>query len=305
MILALLFGVLATQSGAQTPDGDEGVVVRFNGNVELGASDVEEFVFVVNGNADVAGTAGLVVVANGNATLSGATVGRLVVVNGKAILTGLTIISDDVELINSEISRTDEVVVRGEVLTGTGDRFGRGMLLFGILFGLGVAAAIIISGLIAAAVAPHGIRVAGAILTDEFGKTFIATLLLWIGMPIVAIAAFMTIVGIPIGIGIFGFLLPALAFLGYLIAGIRLGDYLLGLTRGSDEAWHPYFAAFIGLGVLLLLGWLPVLGAVVTPIAAMLGSGALALKAWRVAKVPGVNPAAFAPPEGSGALGIP
>ena len=72
--------------------------------------------------------------------------------------------------------------------------------------------------------------------------------------------------------------MPALGFLGYLVTGIRLGDYIIGAMRGSDEAWHPYLAAAVGLGALVVAGWIPVLGAVVSPVAAFLGGGALALR---------------------------
>jgi hypothetical protein len=101
-----------------------------------------------------------------------------------------------------------------------------------------------------------------------------------------AVAAMGTVIGIPIGIGIFLFILPALGFLGYLIVGIRLGDYILGVIRGRDEAWHPYLAALVGLVILLFFGTVPILGSILSPVAAMLGAGALVLLAWREVRRP-------------------
>ena len=109
------------------------------------------------------------------------------------------------------------------------------------------------------------------------------------GLPLLAVMAFFTIVGIPAGLAILLILLPALGYVGYLVAGIRLGDYVLGVVRGHDEAWHPYQAAVTGLGLLLVLGWVPVVGGIVSPVAGLLGAGALALRAWQRATWPGVQ----------------
>jgi hypothetical protein len=285
-VLFLAQAVVPAPVLAQGIQDEEGVVVRVGGDIDIEPGESEAVVVVVRGNATIRGEVGVVVVVNGTATLVGARADELVVVQGKADLTDGTEITGNVELINSELSRSSDVVIGGEVVEGSGKRFGRGMLLFGILVGLGFAIAVIVSGLVAAAVAPHGVRAAGEMLTHEFGKTVIGTLAVWIGLPIIAIIAFMTVVGIPTGIGIFLFLLPALGFLGYLISGIRLGDYLLGIIRGSDEAWHPYLAAIVGLLTLLLMGFVPVVGSVVSPIAGMFGAGALAARAFEVARKP-------------------
>ena len=306
--LALLMGLIAFTPGglwAQSEYSEEGVTVRLGGDVNIGPDETEGVVAVFGGDATIAGAVEFVIVVDGQATLTGAKVGRLVVAQGIANLQSGSIIDNDVELINSELVQADDVVIRGEVLNGSAQRIGRGMLLFGLLFGIGVGLAILASGLIAAAVAPHVIRSVGAIVSDEFGKTVLAALLVFVGFPIIAFAALMTIVGIPIAIGIVAILLPALFFIGYLISGIRLGDYVLGVTRGRDEAWHPYLAAIVGLVSLLFLGWLPVIGAVVSPIAGALGGGALAIRAWRVARIPKTERHAFVVPEGADAFGIP
>ena len=194
----------------------------------------------------------------------------------------------DVELINSALSREEGVIVGGQVHYTAG-RFGRGLLVFGLLFGLGTALAVLVSGLLLAGVAPHSARMAGATLTGNFGKTLLATLLVWIGLPLLAILLMGTIVGIPVALGILVVLLPALGFLGYLAAGIRLGDYVIGRVRGSEEAWHPYLAAVVGLGLLLLAGLIPLFGSVITPLASFLGAGALALVAWSAILKPRVT----------------
>lgn len=265
---------------------EPGFILRINGDARVSATETEGAIVVVNGTAYVDGSAEALIVINGDAVVEGGKLNSIFVTNGTARLGNGTVVTGDVELVNAEMVKGDNVMIEGDVSYGGGRRFGKGMLLFGILFGLGAAIAVIVSGLATAAIAPHGVREAGALLTDELGKTFIATLVIWIGFPVVVAIAFMTVVGIPVGLGILVFLLPALAFIGYLIVGIRLGDYLLGVVRGSDEAWHPYLAAIVGLLALLLMGWLPVVGSVVSPIAALLGSGTIGLKAWRSIRQP-------------------
>ena len=107
------------------------------------------------------------------------------------------------------------------------------------------------------------------------------TLGLWVALPLAAIIAIPTVIGIPMGVGTFLFVLPALAFLGYLVTGIRLGDWIMEQLRKSVEQPRPYLAALAGIGTLLLLGMIPFLGGFVAPVAGALGSGAMLLTLWR------------------------
>lgn len=288
-----LLGLAQEAPTRQARPVEDGVLIRVNGDAALEAGDTEAVVIVVQGDARVAGTAEVVVVVDGTATLTGARVTELIVVQGEAVLEAGTVVAGDVQLVNAGLTRAEDAVVQGEVRYGSGGRIGRGLLVFGLIFGLGTVMAVLLSGLVAAAVAPQAMRAAGAVLTDEFGPTLLATLVVWVGFPLVAMLAFVTVVGIPAALGIVVFLLPALAFLGYLVSGIRLGDYILGRARGRDEAWHPYAAAVIGLAVLLGAGWIPLVGSVVTPVAAWLGAGAIALRAWRAARRPRSQQAAL------------
>lgn len=280
MALGLLVVIPGLSLAQDRLGAEEGILIRVNGDVTLGADEHEGVVVVVQGNATIHGTAEVVVVVGGTATLSGAHITELVVVQGRALLHEGTVITGDVQLVNSEVDRSAGVVVEGRFRYGSSDRIGGGLLVFGMVFGLGAGIAVLLSGLIAAAIAPHSVRAAGAALTDNFGKTLLAMLIVWAGFPVVAGICMATFIGAPFGLGILLFLLPGLGFLGYLVAGIRLGDSIMGAVRGRDEAWHPYLAAVLGVGVLVVVGWIPVLGAVISVVAAFLGGGALALRAW-------------------------
>ncbi len=73
-----------------------------------------------------------------------------------------------------------------------------------------------------------------------------------------------------------------LTFIGYLIAGMRVGDLVMEKRWGVVEFERPIQASILGLTILLLLGWVPIVGEIVTPLAALLGTGALVLGIWRV-----------------------
>ena len=83
-----------------------------------------------------------------------------------------------------------------------------------------------------------------------------------------------TVVGAPLGLGILFGLWPLLAYVGYLVAGIWIGEWLLNRSRASTPRERPYLAAVIGLVVLQLVGVVPVLG-IVSAIASLFGFGAV------------------------------
>ena len=87
-----------------------------------------------------------------------------------------------------------------------------------------------------------------------------------------------TVVGAPIGLAVLFVLLPALAFLAWLVAAIWIGDWIVVRIRGAAEPDRPYRAAVVGVIALSVAGMLPF----VTGIATLFGFGALLLAAWRM-----------------------
>ena len=82
-------------------------------------------------------------------------------------------------------------------------RFGSGALagLFGFVFWIGFTIAIIFCGLLFAAIGGRQLGTAATLLTAQAGKSIVASVILWIGVPILAALTLITIVGIPIGLG--------------------------------------------------------------------------------------------------------
>ncbi|UPW01564.1 polymer-forming cytoskeletal protein [Halorussus gelatinilyticus] len=97
-------------------------------------------------------------------------------------------------------------------------------------------------------------------------------LLLFVGVPILLVLLFVSLVGIPLGL--FGVLLYAVAlWLGYVYGAFALGGWLAGVAD-NDSKW---VALAVGLVAVSLVGFVPILGGLVQFVVLLLGLGALAL----------------------------
>ncbi len=291
LVAALLLVLVAAPAVAEGTDSDDSVLVRVDGDVTVPAGEAHGIVVVIDGDLDFEGTATTIVVVSGKADLVGATVETLVVVDGVADLGADTRVTGDVHLIESDIFRSPTATVEGSIESGTGD-FSRGFWLLGFLFMLGWAVMTILAGLVLAAVAPQFARRTGRTITTNLGPTVVSGLVLWIVVPIVGIILFATLIGIPTALTIWFALMPAMALIGLLVAGVRVGEYITGGTEGIG---HPYLAALTGTVALVIAGAIPFVGPIVIAVAGFLGSGALALHAFRAMSQEPSTPAPPAP----------
>jgi hypothetical protein len=148
-----------------------------------------------------------------------------------------------------------------------------------VLLWLGFGLATIIAALAIAGLASSQVRQAERLISREPLLTglvgFVAVLLL----PVIAIALITTLIGAPLGVGILIGVMPAVAFAGYLVAGIWIGEWILHRGPGDEERGRPYLAAALGVLVLEVLALVPILGIAVV-IASFLGFGALVRQAF-------------------------
>jgi hypothetical protein len=91
------------------------------------------------------------------------------------------------------------------------------------------------------------------------------------------VLAAITLVGIPFAIGLLGLVLPGLFVLGYIVAGIRVGELILGRSTPVTGE-RPYRAALVGLTLVGLVSFLPPIGGLIS----FVGFGAVMLLSWRV-----------------------
>lgn len=279
--VVFLLAIYAPAAFAAEPLPDTGrVLVSIHGAVDIPAGDRLDTLVVIDGDARISGEVKTIVVANGRATLSGATAETLVVVNGSADLWAGTTVRGDVRTFRGTVTQQPGATVLGSVKTLDADLAALGFLLIPafILLFLGLGLAAVAAALLVAAFGARQVRAVESLIGRQPGQVLVAGIAGTVALPLLAILLIMTVVGAPIGIALLLVLLPATAFLAWIVAAIWIGDWLVARLRGTPEPDRPYRAAVLGVIVLAVAGLLPFVAA----IAALFGFGALLLTAWRM-----------------------
>lgn len=257
----------------------EDVLVRVNGPVHLEAGDTVSTLVVVNNSARVEGVVrNQLVVVNGNAVIEGALLGGVVAVNSRMDLAAGSRVDGDITLVRSALNRDPAATVAGTVQERR-DFAIPWAFLWALWFGLAVA--ILVAGVIFAAIGGRQLAEAGRLMADEVGPTLLASLVLWVVLPAIAIILFFTVVGIPLGLAVLLVLLPAVWFIGYLVAGAAVGLPITSRLGWRERPDRPYKSVLLGLVILLLVGLIPVVGGLIGLVAGLWGAGTLLYRSWR------------------------
>ena len=260
----------------QTHEGD--VHIRINGPVHIGASDSAFTVWVVNHDAVIDGVVreGLVVI-NGTARINGRVEGEVLVANGRLELGPGARIERDVMLYRSAMSRASDAVIGGAVHKQTGFSVGASVMW---LAWLSFTLVVVLAGLVFAELGPWTLTESAAYLPAHGGRSALAAFIMVATVPALAFMSFATVIGIPLGLTLLFVVIPALSFLGYLVAGGALGTALV--TRvGATGAWtNRYRTVAVGLLTLQVLVALPAIGGLIGMIASLSGVGALVARSW-------------------------
>ncbi len=272
--------LLVPAAAAADPAGQTGrVLISIQGDVTLPAGDQADAVIVTGGTATIAGQVHTVFAVDGTVVIQGATVTTIVAVRSPVTLENGTVVSGDVVAIDSAVQKIGDATVQGAIRGPGSDLIAFAAILIPIvfLFYLGLALASVVAGLFLAGLAARQVRSAEAVISHEPLTAIGVGLLGLIITPAVAILAMVTVIGAPLGLAIFFGVWPLIAFIGYLVAGIWIGEWILHRSSPSVERERPYLAAVIGLLSLFVLGVVPF----VTPIASLFGFGAVLVVAWR------------------------
>ena len=108
-----------------------------------------------------------------------------------------------------------------------------------------------------------------------------AAVIVWIAVPLLAVLALVTVIGIPLGITVLLIGLPLLWVLGYVTTSTRLGFFFDDLRHVTPSLTHPYLEAVAGVVVFQLIGLIPIVGGLVVALAGLFGAGAVVVHAWR------------------------
>jgi hypothetical protein len=302
-LLVFLFGLLffvpavavaqdATPEAAATPetpvisaiinDEDDSALIKVNGDAVVAAGDVIQNAAVVNGNLTVDGTVEEnVFVAKGDATINGTVNGTVTVIRGTLNLSaGSTV--EDVMLIDSDLNRAEGATVTGDIDDRGWDfSFGRGLAIFSALWWVGMTIVALVAAGIFAWLGRSQLFGSVGALKNDFVKSLITAIILWILLPLGAALILFTVIGAPLALLIILVVLPILWLLGMIVIGSWLGSYIIKPTSTG----RVIGAAVLGTFILALVSLIPFV-AIVTFIAAILGAGAFVYRAFESARNP-------------------
>jgi hypothetical protein len=234
-----------------------------------------------------------VVIVDGDVMIDGIVNGDLVSVSAPVIISGSGTVHGDVIALADRVTVTTGGTVDGDIVYGdkkpqvqeetsvggvrrldaneiTGPL---GFFFSYIAFWLAVSISSLALGLVLLWLAPRAAERALQAARTQFGPAIAWGFGFLIGLPILGVLAIVTLVGIPLGVGLLLALVPLYA-IGYVTGAWLLGRTLVKPPRGRALSF------LAGWGILRLVALVPALGALAGVAAALFGLGALAAAAW-------------------------
>jgi hypothetical protein len=276
--LGLFLGALQSATAQTGTSEDSDLLLRVNAPVTIAPAESASTVWVIGSDAIVRGSVReQLIVMGGTARVTGTIEGGIAVFGGDLELGPNSRVGGDVFLYRSTMAREPGASVAGTIEHSRGPAFGQGIAW---AFWASMTLVVVCIGLLFAALGGRQLQEASATLRAMPLGAAAAALLAWGATPFVVAFSFATLIGIPLGLAILLFLLPALGFAGYVVAGTALGSRVLRSEVQWGREVHPYREVALGLVLLQAAGFVPVLGALLVLMAAAWGAGALIYRSW-------------------------
>src|SRR5215208_4159967 len=292
-VRAAIVAVLALLLGAGSASAATDHVV-ITGGVVVPAGQTAGDVVVLDGTVRIAGRAtGDVVSVAGPVRVTGRVDGDLIAVSDRAFLGTTARVGGDLHYGDESPVLARGARVGGEVSKEDwGDAASGWGWVSWLAWCLAVSVSTLIVGAVLVWLAPAALYSADRAARERLGATVAWGVAIAIGVPVLAILALVTLVGIPFGIALLLAAVPVL-----LVAYVTTA-WIVGRRVLRNRSASPWAALLAGWGILRVLALLPVAGALVGLAATVVGLGALAVALWRARK-PG-EPAATpeVPPPG-------
>jgi hypothetical protein len=267
LLAALALAVPALASAAEPGDSEDAIVV-INGDVTVDRGKTVDGVFVVNGDTRIAGLVdGDVVVLSGDVLVSGTIDGSLFAASGEARLLPSAEVTGDVTYGDEQPQIALDARVRGDVSKEGWPDFG-GLLpwIAGFVFWLAIGISALLLGLLLLLIAPRAADALQEQARERIGVVIAIGITILIVLPIAAVLAAVTLVGLPLAIGIFLALLPLFA-VAYVTSAWALGRRIVQPPR------NRVLSFLAGLAILRLAALFPILGLLVGLAAVVFGLG--------------------------------
>lgn len=260
---------------ATITDSDNSFLMKVKGDANVAAGDTIQNAIVINGNLTVDGTVEEnAFIVKGDAVINGKVDGSITVIKGTLTL-GSSSSVDDVTLIDSTLNRADGATVTGKIDDrGYDFSFGRGFAIFSAMWWIGMTIVALVAAAIFGWLGRAQLYGSVGTLQGDFVKSLITTIVMWILLPLGAALILFTLVGAPLGLLILLVVLPILWLLGMIVVGAWVGSLIIKPT----DTGRAIGAAVLGTLIFSLISLIPFV-AIVTSIAALLGSGAFVYRA--------------------------
>ena len=269
VVLAFLVALaLPAASPAQTSDHEEDAIVVITGDVDVLRGETVDGVFVVSGDVRIAGHVdGDVVLLSGDAVVNGRVDGDLVTIGGQARLLPRAFVAGDVRYGDERPIVAGDAIVRGDVSKKNGlDSLDLFPFLGALIFLIGTFVSSLVLGLLLLLIAPRAADAIEARSHERIGPLIAIGIAIAIALPLAALIATVTIVGLPLAFVIFLALLPLWA-VAYCASAWVLGRRMVKAPRSR------YLAFLAGVAVLAVVGLVPVVGWLVSLAAVVFGLG--------------------------------
>lgn len=280
-------GDVMAVGGNITIEGPVGDDIRVAGGNILIRSHVADDLLVAGGTVEVAREAvigGEVRAGTGQLTIAGTT-GPVYAGVGKLTLESTAHINGDIHYMSQEMAAiASEATISGAVVhtqtqVPAAKREVKRALGVGALLSL---ISTMIMTLLFVWVVPTKAAALAQVWRNHFGRNLLWALLFMIVTPIISVLLMISAIGLPLGFGLL-FLYIVMVYLGYLAAVISVGTWIR--QRFMPEHTRPDWVVVVfGVLVLMLVGYIPIVGWIIVALAMLSGLGALLNFDWNLIK---------------------
>ena len=291
VVRVVIVGVLALLVGAGSASAATDHVVITGGAVVPQGQTAGD-VIVVEGTVRIAGHAtGDVISVSGPVRVSGRVDGDLIAVSDRAVLGPTARVGGDLRYGDERPVLAGGARVDGKISNEDWADAANGWGWVSLIgWWLAVSVSTLIVGALLVFLAPAALYAAERAVRESPGVTVAWGVGIAIGVPLLAVLALVTLVGIPFGIALL------LAAIPVLVVTYATSAWILGRRVLRNRSTSRWAALFTGWGILRVLALIPVAGALVGLAATVVGLGAMAVALWRAGR-PGAAAARPDAPE--------